>query len=131
MELHDFLRLVREELDTIKANATKEEIGRLDFTTFHHDGSRDCIYGQMTGHCRGNRALEIMDKSLVVIKTVRPEDDREIHLYLVAPNDLITKGVPRFTYLEQYLFWSSSFMHEKIISYLKGEVDDIVLELDF
>lgn len=129
MDVNHFLRLVREELDRIKSNATAEEIGRLDFSTLDHESKSSCIYGQMTGNCHSDRAFEIMDKSLISLNTELPKDDLKLNHF--GPNNLLSNKYPRFTYLEQYLFWSSSSTDEKIISYLKGEIDDIVLELDF
>lgn len=128
MDVNDFLRLVREELDLIKANATKEEISRLDFDTFNYENRGQCIYGQMTGNCFSKRASEIMGKKISTLDTDLPKNNPNFNFDHFDPDKSL--GVPlRYTYLEQYLFWSSSLVHSKIISYLKGEIDDIALEL--
>ena len=107
----EFKQEVQEELDTIKAKATKEEIAKLDFEGFNADSSDSCIYGQMTGCCVSVRANELMPKGYS-------------ELYKGFGLDKIGN---HFTRLEQYLCLVDSAQHEKVIQYLKGEIESIEL----
>ncbi len=50
------------ELKALKKYATKKELSKLDFITFHPGKNKSCLYGQMTGHCRNKRAMNLIDK---------------------------------------------------------------------
>lgn len=121
MKKAEFLQMVKNELDTIKAKATKEEIGRLDFSKFEHYSGYDCIYGQMTGLCNSKRAKELMPK---VFNDIVSWDNYE--RYVSFSKQLMKKG-NNYTALEKYLYMVKAPMHEKIIKYLKGEISEITL----
>jgi hypothetical protein len=117
MEIKEFMLAVREELDTIKERATKEEISKLDFTTFNKQLEKFCIYGQMTGFCSSGRAKEIMEKTFYRISAHWP-----IHE--------LTLGVfPLYTHLEYYLLHADRKTEKEIIQYLKGEISEIELPI--
>lgn len=126
MKKADFLLEVKAELDNIKKQATKEEIGKLDFSTFKHYSSYSCIYGQMTGNFSSFRANEINEKvySLVGFSTETiesyyiPFKQQHFNLFKEA----------RFTALEKYLYMVLKPMHKKIIAYLKGDIQEIILK---
>ena len=61
----EFLKDVKHEIDMLKKYGTKEELDRLNFSTFNPNMVIDCIYGQMTGSCMSSRAKELMDKSCI------------------------------------------------------------------
>lgn len=65
-----FLDDVSKELISIKANATKEEIGRLNLHTFNSEDKGGCIYGQMTKDCASHRAKVLMDNSCVRVMDI-------------------------------------------------------------
>lgn len=52
---------VIQEATKLKTCATKEELKRLDFRTFAPDKKQYCIYGQLTGNCFSDRALELLN----------------------------------------------------------------------
>lgn len=120
MKKSEFLALVQEELDTIKVNATKGEIKRLNFGGFIHHSSLSCIYGQMTGRCCSDRAKEIFPKKYDTIgggycDTYRPFKTQNL------------EHGTSFTPLEKYLYMVKAPQHKKLIQYLKGEINTIKL----
>lgn len=121
MKKSEFLLEVKAELDNIKSKATQEEISRLDFKDFNHTFSDKCIYGQMTGWCSNDRAIELSPK---VYKSI---SKKIINRYLPFSQQSMSTKYQSYTALEKYLFMVKISMHEKIISYLKGEIDTIEL----
>jgi len=61
-----FIQQVVKELRALKKNATEKELGKLDFESFNSANPNKCIYGQMTGHCRGRRAKILINKCCLV-----------------------------------------------------------------
>jgi hypothetical protein len=121
MKKAEFLQLVQIELDNIKEKATEEEIGNLDFVGFNQEMPRNCIYGQMTGECDSDRAHELQVKTFSDIGF-----DWFCGEFLTFSSQSMEKG-NEFTYLEKYLFMVKSPQHEKIIQYLKSEINTIKL----
>lgn len=71
----------------------------------------------MTGDCRSDRALELTPKSYVRIG--------------LNGNSFNSQSYARgklYTPLEKYLYMVKSPMHEQIIAYLKGDIQEIVLK---
>lgn len=118
MKKSKFIKEVLIELEGIKARATKEEINRLNFD---HRKPAYCIYGQMTGTCNSDRAIEIYGKNYEEISREYNED-----LVIFDKQDF-SKG-NWFTALEKYLFMVEAPVHEEIIKFLKGEVETIKLD---
>lgn len=112
--------MVQEELDTIKEKATKEEISRLNFEEFYYLGYDQCIYGQMTGDCGSQRAVEIYPKKFSELI-----DLFSTEIVKFSAHDF-SRG-NSFTPLEEYLCMVKPEQHEKLIKYLKGEIETIKL----
>lgn len=121
MKKAEFLQMVKNELDTIKAKATKYEIEKLNFRSFSHNLSNRCIYGQMTGSCYSERAKELMPKTFDDI-----DNTWDDWYYIPFSRQKMKKG-EAYTALEKYLYMVKAPMHEKIIEYLKGETSEITL----
>jgi hypothetical protein len=117
MKKSEFLVLVQEELDTIKRKATKEEIKNLNFKYFSHSMASCCVYGQMTGSCDSERANELYPK--MFCKGISG-------YYQPFSSQNNSKGT-WFTPLEKYLYMVKPPQHEKLIQYLKGEIEIIKL----
>lgn len=118
MKKVEFLSLVQNELDTIKAKATKEEIKKLDFIKFVHSSRHECIYGLMTGNCKSERAKELYPKMFnSAPKWVQ---------YEAFSKQSYKKG-GCFTPLEKYLYMVDENQHFKIIQYLKNKIKTIIL----
>lgn len=125
MKKSEFLLEVKQELDNIKKLATKEEIDNLDTRTFKHTNSYLCIYGQMTGNCQSTRARDLYKKSYINVGY----DSIDLTYIPFKNQDLtLTKVNGNFTPLEKYLYMVKESMHKKIIAYLKGDIEEIILK---
>lgn len=62
MKKTEFLKMVELEALHLRNNATDEEKNNLDFNRLNACSSINCIYGQMTGDCRSERAYELYSK---------------------------------------------------------------------
>lgn len=62
MDKNILVNLVKKEAAKFKLNATKDEIGNLDFSAFNPRTTHDCIYGLATGHCYSERAASLISK---------------------------------------------------------------------
>lgn len=124
MKKAEFLQEVQAELDTIKTRATKKEIARLNFDNFNHESIRGCIYGQMTGGCNSERALQLQGKKYDEIKMDGELFSKEEPISFSKQD--FKKG-DYFTSLEKYLYMVEAPQHDKVIQYLKGEVSTIKL----
>lgn len=117
MKKAEFLSLVQKELDTIKTNATQEEIDSLNLKEFNHTLPDLCIYGQMTGNCDSDRAKELYPKTFDYVA------DNE---YTPFSKQTFKKG-NEYTPLEKYLYMVHEPKHKEIIMYLKGQINTIKL----
>jgi hypothetical protein len=118
MKKAEFLLEVKTELDNIKANATKEEIGRLNIESFNVNSPTRCIYGLMTGECFSNRAKELSPK---IYDNVGWGNS-------FTQQSFIKNKMECFTALEKYLYMVKAPTHAKIIEYLKGTINVLVLK---
>jgi hypothetical protein len=66
MKKETFLALVIASVLELKANATPEELAKLDFAKLDPNSSVSCILGQITGHSRNTRAFELHPKTLAL-----------------------------------------------------------------
>ncbi len=62
MKKSEFLADVAHEIQSLKTNATSEELARLNVKKFNPVLPETCIYGQLTRDCASMRARELMDK---------------------------------------------------------------------
>jgi hypothetical protein len=122
----EFLDHVKHEVETIKDLATKEEIDNLEFGDFNPNSYSRCIYGQMTGHCRTQRALNLMSKacSVLVNRHFESTDStfRVMKKHIRGPyeNNLMHPNVvDYFSALEAYILLKGS-KNNHIFEYLKG-----------
>ena len=123
MKKSKFLKEVMTEINHLRNNATPEEKDRLDFESFIQTSSRQCIYGQMTGHCNSIRAKELYPKTYYYIKNKAGE--YHPNGYLPFSKHEFKDG-DRVTPLEKYLYMcanrdgTKSKTHRHIIDYIKG-----------
>jgi hypothetical protein len=115
----DFLNMVMKEINRIKKEATKEEIGELNFNTLNPYLSITCIYGQMTGSCTSARA-----------KILHPKTFKETADKRWTFNDWVKSKDSELgcmvTPLEVYITLKDS-KNKKVIQYLKGEIKELKL----
>ncbi len=134
-----FLADVKHEIDSLKANGTKEELSKLNLDIFDPDNANNCIYGQMTGDCESSRAKVLMDKSCVRQTKAVNSGVRDFRnkTYSEASENINGQyegntwiGSARtYTYLsvlEAYICLKNANI-SGIISYMKGEADDVKL----
>lgn len=138
MDKQEFLQEVQEELDNIKAKATKKEISNLTYKALMHDSPSSCIYGLMTGGCKTDRAIELAPKDYYRVQLDEVEKDvwtilNGENFYSFEEQDFNKSshiGYGDFTALEKYLFMVNPLKHKQIIKYLKGTLKTINLTLD-
>ncbi len=127
MKKSEFLDMVQIELDTIKQNATQEEINKLNFDSFNFCNASDCIYGQMTGKCNSDRAKQLYPKSFALVYNLASINETNRF-----KQQSLNKG-DFYTPLEKYLFMVrtnngyKSKKHKEVIDYLKNEITEIEL----
>jgi hypothetical protein len=137
-----FLQDVRTEVEALKANATQEEVGKLDIETFNPMKMDKCIYGQMTGSCENERAKKLMDKACVRVTNNKDSrtfenknfDDVSDNINGVykrqtwVPTGWHERDYGYLSMVETYIFLSGS-NPKNIMDYLKGEVETLELPL--
>lgn len=139
-----FLKDVRTEVEGLKANATQEEISKLNIQFFNPDNKFACIYGQMTGNCSSKRAKELMDASCVrVTKLSDNVDEKTFDAVADKINGNYTsqtwgttwfdgtyiRNFDHLSMIELYIFLKGA-SPKNIMDYLKGEVETLELPLD-
>jgi len=111
---------VAAELNNIIAKATESELANLNHSSFTNSNSSNCLYGQLTGSYKSDRAKEITPKTY---STVCDEYD----------DDYFDKGIC-VTILEKYLqyleYSSDTCAIKEIFSFIKGDIKIITLSLD-
>jgi len=117
----DFLAEVMTEIEHIKAHATTQEVERLNISFFDHNSPEHCIYGQMTGHCKSERAKVLCPKVYSGIGGVSNSKWRKFS------EQNFDKLYGEYTPLEKYLYMTKWLMHRGIIRYLKGETQKLKL----
>lgn len=128
--------MVQNELNHLRKEATQEEIGKLDFETFRHHKGNCCIYGQMTGGCLSERALELQKKEFLMIHApTRFSSYNKVRGGKVYPFQTmhtsvigVPDGLKDLTALELYLFMANLKGHKMVIAYLQSKTDTINLE---
>ena len=136
LQQKDFFKLVSEELDTIKKNATSVEIDNLDFDSFEFSDATHCIYGQLTGDCYSSRSREINPK---VFKYIVNEDfdivRNNMHyategavFKIHCLEQLDNNQSQAYTALEKYIFMCDNLKRREIIDYLKGNNSSIKID---
>ena len=126
---------VAKEVESLKKNATKEEIERLNITTLMPSKKDSCIYGQMTGDCTTARAIELIGMSCQrYINTSSASKIRNNGIDFIQGN-INGTSIPRrrsgfdvgwFSTLEAYIVLPEA-KNKNIIAYLKGEKKTLVL----
>lgn len=123
--------LVREEAANLKKFATRKELDKLDFERLIPNNEKKCIYGQMTGNCKGIKAFNLINNCC---KKKVFTDCNEI---LSTRNIKLFKGVNWqdricnfYSPIEVFILQGENkFTNNKnLISYLKGEADTLIIE---
>ncbi|MDL5044618.1 hypothetical protein QQ054_00965 [Oscillatoria amoena NRMC-F 0135] len=114
--------LVRQEADNLKIHATTQELSYLSFQTIDPDQIFNCIYGQMTGDCTNFRAVELLNYCAVPysnrLDIYEQPRKQEFKRFFLMNNP--------FSAIEFYIYQIDA-KNENLISYLKGETDNLEL----
>lgn len=138
---------VAHEVKSLRLNATKEELERLNLGKIDPASPSRCIYGQMTDSCDSFRAKELMDESCVRVVTEKQFDGVPMSGRLSFEE---VKGLKKGKYkgqtwrtkmssdynrsysylsmLELYISLKGARV-DNIIAYLKGESEELDLKL--
>jgi hypothetical protein len=139
MTKKQFIEDVKKEIRAIKKHSKPEERAKLTYSKFNPDRLTNCIYGQMTGHCRNERAVELIRKCCqrilnldkvngTVSKTLRTNPDSIIN----GKNAKVIKqgswNVRQYqSALEGHILVLGKRKSAPILSYLKGETNKLEL----
>lgn len=77
MKKEVFLAIVLASVLELKAKATPEEIGNLNYNTLRPTSQIGCLLGQMTGNYENERALELAPKTVRVNSEIWDRLDKE------------------------------------------------------
>lgn len=119
-----FPKLVIDEAKALKKHAMKYEKDRLDFVRLEATSTYRCIYGQMTGWCYSERAVELIEKCAkrVYVAERGVSMTTESHL----------NGSPKTAHRDEY--WSpievfigkeDEGANEKLVKFIKGEIKSL------
>lgn len=121
MITEELKQLVIAEATALRQHATKEELQRLDFTWLDPQSIAYCIYGQMTGNCDSERAIELQNKS------TRPYSSLSVELfYTDAPNFNKRNTECIYSPIEVYINQPEANSYA-LIAFLKGKTDTLTL----
>lgn len=128
---HDELKeLVLEEATNLRKFATKEEIKQLDASTIDPSNIERCVYGQMTGTCYSERAIELIENccSRVIEAANNPASSTKIN---GSPKTTkrFSDGRSHQTFTNSINYWSPIEVWielypplvPKLISFIKGK----------
>jgi len=127
-----FILDVKKEASLIKKHATGEEIDKLSFIKLRPTNYDECVYGQMTGNCRSERAIELIKKCCQrSIENLCPMERNTIEFQEIPPNvngkTIDDDRVYKFlSALETYILMKGA-KNKQLISYLKGETKTVKL----
>lgn len=129
------IELVKQEAISLKANATKAELKKLNINTLDSNESDLCIYGQMTGHCESDRAHILIEKCCE--RVYKPKYDCELIEEVKLngkPKNLVDLGYTRLlryvSPIETFIFhnenvWNEVENNKILIDFLKGKTTEM------
>lgn len=135
MDRKELIAAVKVEAANLRKYATKEELNRLDFNTFSTSLSKSCVYGQMTGNCFSYRSSQLIGECAPFTLRSLAKDSLYDNIKLFNSNlsdRLVWSPIENYIFLdseensEQWKFQNTQ--NKKLISYLKGETDELNLE---
>jgi len=120
MKKSEFLQAVKVEATHLREYATKTEKERLSFACLRPSNISSCIYGQLTGNCSSERAIELAPKILDTWESINIGPSESIP-YDNFKDLKVEKG-NYYTALEIYIMTKGS-KRKKLIEFIKGETD--------
>ncbi len=127
----ELIPLVIAEATKLKANALKDELANLNFSSLNADLPSRCIYGQMTGNCFNDRAVSLIEKSCEKVIVNNPNRSG-----VNGPLNGSPKGSDRDLYwspIEVYIYRNQSTLrydkqNKVLIDFLRGETETLNLK---
>lgn len=136
MTKKEFLQEVVQEAKNIKEHATEKEKDRLDFAWLDPSNVTRCIYGQMSGHCRSDRALELINKCTVRVwespNGIYEMRDKSFTTTknkingTIAEGAKVTGGFMFLSLLEGYIAMKGA-KNKELIEFIRGETEELSL----
>lgn len=109
-------QLVVDEATKLKQHATADELAGLDFERLDPRSPSMCIYGQMTGDCRSDRAIELL-VLCAVSYALRA-------FYYKKPSSIIlrefTESLGAYSAIEFYIYQEAA-KNKTLINFLKNK----------
>lgn len=137
-----FLADVTHEIEMLKLHATEEEKRKLNINRFSPNRAETCIYGQMTGDCRTDRAFSLMELSCTRTFDLQESDLCQNDSFTTiqklingafkgqgwdsTDNNINSRSWRYLSALEGYIQINYG-SHANILSYIKGEIDTLKL----
>jgi len=131
--------LVLAEAKKLKTNAKSYELAELNFAYLDSQQKDRCIYGQMTGNCFNDRAIELITKSCKRVFTDKSADDDFKDKRMGAVKGELN-GKPKESYSARMGYWSpievfidmprnkNNGNNERLVAFLKGETKTLTLK---
>lgn len=123
MNRKEFNIEVLKEVEKIKKHANKKEISKLNFDVLNPKDRFNCIYGQMTGDCYGDRATTLINKcASLFLHSLVAKKWKHVKPHLSYKKGTIFDWNRTFTAVETYIALDRT-KNKSLIKYLKGEVE--------
>lgn len=129
----EYPKLVIDEAKALRKHATEAEISNLDFNSLKPDTVKECIYGQMTGHCFSERAKELIEKSCKrVYSTTGSLDSVRLNGSPVGKHRenegkayMFRRNTDYWSPIEVFLPKSTDEERLKLVQFIKGEIESL------
>ena len=125
-----FLADVRKEVLLLKKHATESQLQKLNFYYLDYNDVNNCIYGQMTGHCRSEDAQFLIEKCCTRYihneLSIRKVEFNEFQDSINGTEAPIGYAMLYISSLEMYIGMKGS-KPENVIRFLKGKVQKLSL----
>lgn len=126
-----YIKEVIEEIHAIKTHATDEEKSKLDFHTFSPYNSQNCIYGQMTGECRSERAVKLIELCCKRLYSINESEINGTDINLLV-EDAKSNGYEYKSFGEKWMSLLEHFIQHysdnyRILNFIKGKTNELNL----
>jgi len=116
------------EIENIKKFATPGQIQKLNFYTLNPNSGFMCIYGQMTGFCNSDEAISLIKQCAAPISSNFWLNYWQEANSAFIDIDEFDNTRTYFTPLENYICFCEPENIMRIIAYLRGEQDSLLLK---
>jgi hypothetical protein len=127
MTRHQLLnKLVIEEATNLRKEITEKEIKRLNFNRLDSTNVRYCIYGQLSGDCNSDRAVNLIRKC--ANRVYKPNWGEDVSKSKVngSPKNLSRDSF--WSPIEVFIDYEKNKKNgnnEQLVKFLKGEINEL------